>query len=240
LSSSESELEVDTAQSDRRFIILGAGTRIIGSVLDVVNGSIALGQQNNVEPNATIKGPAVLGQQNEIRAGAYLRGYTLIGNNGCFRGELKKVVMMDHVQFPHPSYVGDSICGYKSHFGNQVTTANISIFGGLRVDEKSIPSLKVVFDGRTFQLDRFKMGAIVGDFAQVGCSSVLAPASFLRPFTVTYPLVLLPGGVYGPFELIKNKPLRESHFGSLSVIERSPLLIPPDDVELSQLSAIYR
>ena len=44
----------------------------------------------------------------------------IVTGDGCtFRGEIKNAVMMDKANFPHPSYVGDSLCGYFTHFGNQ-------------------------------------------------------------------------------------------------------------------------
>lgn len=43
------------------------------------------------------------------------------------RCECKNVVIMDKAEFCHPGYVGDSICGYKSHFGNQATAANLPL-----------------------------------------------------------------------------------------------------------------
>ena len=60
-----------------------------------------------------------------------MRGSIVIGNGGVYRGEIKNAVMMDGANFPHPGYVGDSLCGYKTHFGNQAGTANLGLFYAL-------------------------------------------------------------------------------------------------------------
>ena len=40
--------------------------------------------------------------------------------------------MLEKANFPHPGYVGDSLCGYMSHFGNKATAANLGFFEGVR------------------------------------------------------------------------------------------------------------
>eukprot|EP00462_Mataza_sp_D1_P006372 CAMPEP_0175123854 /NCGR_PEP_ID=MMETSP0087-20121206/2468_1 /TAXON_ID=136419 /ORGANISM="Unknown Unknown, Strain D1" /LENGTH=306 /DNA_ID=CAMNT_0016405579 /DNA_START=56 /DNA_END=976 /DNA_ORIENTATION=- len=199
------------------YVYVSKGTRLIGCSLDLSNGSIYLGVNNSVEAFSGLIGPAIFGHNNSIRQGAYFRGQTVIGDNGVFRGELKNVVVMNGAQFPHPSYLGDSICGYKSHFGNQVTTANISIFDAVSAEPK--PSISVTVDGKKYDFRRRKMGAIIGDESQVGCNSVIDPGTFVGLRSVVYSLTRLNRGVYGPNELIKNKPLEKG------VLERGPLRV---------------
>ena len=107
-------------------------------------------------------------------------------------------------------YLGDSICGYKCHFGNQVTAANVNIFG-----TKEPLSLKT--GGTTIPLGRRKIGIVMGDYCQVGCNSVSDPATFLLPRTIVYSLSRINSGIYGPDEILKNKPMERG------VIERAPL-----------------
>ena len=66
-------------------------------------------------------------------------------------------------------------------------------------------------------LGRRKLGAVLGDECQLGCSSVTEPGALLASRTFVYPLTRLPKGAYGPNELVKNKPLEHG------VIERGPL-----------------
>ena len=197
-------------------LYVSKGTRIFGSDIYLDEGDIFIGQDNIIEPAVGIKGPTIIGKGNEIRQGAYFRGDVIIGDGGTFRGELKNVVMMDKANFPHPSYVGDSICGYFTHFGNQATAANLGIFEGLK-DKKKRKNLVFKIGDKTYDIGRPKMGVVMGDFSQVGCSSVADPGTFLGPYTIAYELTRLTKGFYGPSEVLKNKPMEHG------VIERVPM-----------------
>ena len=190
-------------------IRVSAGACVRGGDFDVSGGDIFIGPSARIW-DAWISGPAIIGDGTLIRPGALLRGDVILGRNDVIRGELKNVVVMDDAQFPHPSYLGDSICGYGSHFGNQATAANVNIFA--RRD-----TIKVMLDGVRVDLGRRKVGIIMGDYAQVGCNAVADPGTFLRPHTVVYALTRINSGVYGPREVLKNKPMEHG------VIERAPL-----------------
>ena len=196
-------------------IYVATGACVAGDIgLD--KGSIYVGEGTTIERGATVKGWAVIGKKNEIRTGAYFRGDTLIGDGGTFRGELKNVVMLDKANFPHPGYVGDSLCGYMSHFGNQATAANLGIFEGVRDPDKR-KSLRMRVDGKVYDLGGPKLGIIMGDFSQVGCNSVSDPGTFLAPYTIVYQLTRVNKGFYGPNVLLKNKPMEHG------IIEIVPL-----------------
>ena len=196
-------------------IYVAAGACVAGDIyLD--GGSIYVGEGTSIERGVAVKGPAAIGKKNEIRMGAYFRGDILIGDGGTFRGELKNVVMLDKATFPHPSYVGDSLCGYMSHFGNQATAANLGIFEGVR-DKDKRKNLRLKYKGKDYDLGGPKLGIILGDFSQVGCNSVADPGTFLAPYTIVYQLSRLNKGFYGPNVLIKNKPMEHG------VVEITPL-----------------
>jgi len=125
-------------------------------------------------------------------------------------------VFMDKANFPHHCYVGDSLCGYMSHCGNQVTAANEIIYAGLLPQNRKAP-ITVSINGKCYDTGLFKMGICMGDFCQVGCNSVSDPATFLKPYTVVYALSRINKGFYGPRELLKNKPMEKG------IIERAPL-----------------
>ena len=88
---------------------------------------------------------------------------------------------------------------------SRVRTANLPLL------KESSPAVEI--DDASYVLGRRKFGAVVGDFAQIGCGSVTEPGCLLAPHTVCYPLTRLARGCYGPRELIKNRP----------TIERVPL-----------------
>ena len=114
------------------------------------------------------------------------------------------------------SYVGDSLCGYMSHFGNQATAANLGIYEGVRDPDKR-QSIVVRVGDKAYDLGKPKMGVCLGDFSQVGCNSVADPGTFLAPYTIVYSLTRITKGFYGPNEVLKNKPMEHG------VVERAKL-----------------
>lgn len=197
-------------------LFLGAGVDVQGGTLDVREGSIWLGAGTIVEPGVTVKGPAIFGPGCVLRSGAYVRGNVVFGSHCVLRCESKNVVVMDQAELCHPGYIGDSILGFKAHFGCQALTANLGLHGA--------GSVKIQLDdGSVVDLGRRKFGAVLGDHCQLGCNSVTEPGVLMGPRTVVYPLTRLAKGVYGPDELIKNRP----------AIERVPLR-PPGPAKQAQ------
>ena len=141
-----------------------------------------------IYPNNFIAGPCVIGAGTEVRPGAFIRGNALVGEN-CVVGnstELKNVILFDNVQTPHYNYVGDSILGYTSHMGAGSITSNV----------KSDKTLVVIKNGEEkIETGRKKMGAILGDFVEVGCNSVLNPGTILGRRSSVYPTSCVRGTV---------------------------------------------
>jgi UDP-N-acetylglucosamine diphosphorylase / glucose-1-phosphate thymidylyltransferase / UDP-N-acetylgalactosamine diphosphorylase / glucosamine-1-phosphate N-acetyltransferase / galactosamine-1-phosphate N-acetyltransferase len=151
-----------------------------------VEGSVYLHPTVKLPAHATIIGPAWIGAKTEIRPGAFIRGNVIVGE-GCVLGnacEFKNCLLMDGVQVPHFSYVGDSILGNGAHLAAGVICSN------LRLDQRPI-----VVQGAdaNFQTDLRKLGAIVGDNAEVGCNAVLNPGTLLGPRALVMPLVAFSG-----------------------------------------------
>ena len=137
-------------------IYLEKGVQAVGAAFYVDSGDIYIGANTVIEPGAGIKGPCIIGPDCEIRQGAYLRGNVITGAKGIFRGEIKNAVIMDDAHFLHPSYVGDSLCGWKTHFGNQATTANLGIYyhvGGTG-------NIEVDIEGARYDLGVTKLGIV--------------------------------------------------------------------------------
>jgi len=190
-------------------VCVDRGAKLLGSVVYPGEGDIYIGADSLVEPGVGIKGPTIAMEGNEIRQGTYLRGNVILGSNSggaAYRGELKNVVMMNDANFPHPSYLGDSICGFGTHFGNQVTAANLGIFQGLRERAKRT-NVVIAVDGQQYDLGLVKMGVVMGDLSQVGCSSVIAPGTLIGPNCVAYGLCMVDRGLYDAGTLFKNKPM---------------------------------
>ncbi|MDP2984047.1 MAG: hypothetical protein Q8O92_12050 [Candidatus Latescibacter sp.] len=211
------------ADASKAFTLyIAKGASVEGANIFLDEGDIYIGPKTMVEPGTGLKGPLIIGEGNEIRFGAYFRGNVIVGKGGdgcAFRGELKNTVMMEGANFPHPSYLGDSICGYNTHFGNQVTAANLGIFQGLRERSKRTNVL-VTIDGKYYDLGIIKMGVILGDNSQIGCSSVLAPGTLIGPNCVAYALTCFDRGVYAAKTLFKNKAIEK---GIVEVSSVKPL-----------------
>ena len=143
-----------------------------------------------IAPTAFLGAPCIIGPETEVRHCAFIRGSALVGA-GCVVGnsvELKNVILFDGVQTPHYNYVGDSILGYKSHMGAGSITSNV----------KSDKTLVTVKNGdEKVETGRKKFGAVLGDFVEVGCNSVLNPGTVVGPRSNIYPLSCVRGAVPG-------------------------------------------
>ena len=141
-----------------------------------------------VAPTAYLGAPCIIGANTEVRHCAFVRGSALVGEN-CVVGnsvELKNVILFDNVQVPHYNYVGDSILGYKSHMGAGSLTSNV----------KSDKTLVVVKNGtEQTPTGLKKFGAMLGDFVEVGCNSVLNPGTVIGRHTNIYPTSCVRGVV---------------------------------------------
>ena len=141
-----------------------------------------------VAPTAYLGAPCIIGARTEVRHCAFIRGSALVGED-CVVGnsvELKNVILFDKVQVPHFNYVGDSILGYKSHLGAGSVTSNF----------KSDASLVTIRNGdETIVTGLQKIGALMGDFVEVGCNSVLNPGTVVGRNTTIYPTSCVRGVV---------------------------------------------
>lgn len=141
-----------------------------------------------VAPTAYLGTPCIIGEGSEVRHGAFVRGTALVGKN-CVVGnsvELKNVILFDNVQTPHYNYVGDSILGYRSHMGAGSVTSNVK-------SDKSLVTVRS--EGEAVETGLKKMGAMLGDFVEVGCNSVLNPGTVIGRGSNIYPLSSVRGTV---------------------------------------------
>ena len=141
----------------------------------------------NVYESAYINGPCIIGPNSEVRHCAFIRGSALVGEN-CVVGnscELKNVILFDNVQVPHYNYVGDSILGYKAHMGAGSITSNVR-------GDKNLVKIHAEEDIET---GLKKMGAILGDYAEIGCNAVLNPGCIIGRNAMVYPTSCVRGVV---------------------------------------------
>ena len=152
-----------------------------------------------ISPSVSISGPAIISEGAELRQCAFLRGAVLIGRE-CVVGnstEIKNALLFDGVQVPHFNYIGDSIIGYRSHFGAGALTSNVKGDRG---------EVKIHTKGKDIPTGRKKLGAIVSDGVEIGCHTVLNPGTVIGRDTSVYPLTSV-RGVLPPSHIYKGEGL---------------------------------
>lgn len=137
-----------------------------------------------VDAGAYLGAPCIVDAGAEIRRGAYIRGNAVIGKGAVVgnSSEVKNSILFDGVQIPHFNYAGDSILGYRAHLGAGAILSNVKADKSCVRTGKTVTPLK-------------KLGAIVGDGAEIGCNAVIAPGAVIGRGAVVYPLSFVRGEV---------------------------------------------
>lgn len=169
-------------------MIIALGEALPADEYDQVHPQVWVHKTATVAPTAFLGAPCIIGAKTEVRHCAFVRGSALVGE-GCVVGnsvELKNVILFDSVQVPHYNYVGDSILGYKSHMGAGSITSNV----------KQDKSLVVVHSAEgDIPTGVKKFGAMLGDYVEIGCNSVLNPGTVVGRNSNVYPLSSVRGVV---------------------------------------------
>ncbi len=146
--------------------------------------NIWIAKSATVAESACLNGPLIIDEEAEIRHCAFVRGSAIIGKGSVVGNstEIKNDIIFDTVQVPHYNYVGDSILGYKSHMGAGSITSNVK-------SDKSLVVIKDAYDTKEeLPTNRKKVGAMLGDYVEVGCNSVLNPGTVIGRGCQIYPL----------------------------------------------------
>ena len=169
-------------------LILNIGSTLPADEYDEIAEQVWAARDCQIAPSASLKGPLIIGHETEIRHCAFIRGNALIGSNVVVGNstELKNVILFNRVQVPHYNYVGDSILGFKAHMGAGSITSNVK-------GDRSLVSLKLGDERIPTGLKKF--GALLGDYVEIGCNSVLNPGSIIGRNSMVYPLAMVRGFV---------------------------------------------
>ena len=169
-------------------LIVSLGEKLNPDEYREVSPQVWVHRTAKVAPTAFLGAPCIIGAETEVRHCAFIRGAALVGEH-CVVGnsvELKNVILFDNVQTPHYNYVGDSILGYKSHMGAGSITSNV------KQDQR--PVVVHTPEGN-METGLKKFGAMLGDFVEVGCNSVLNPGTVIGRHSNIYPLSSVRGVV---------------------------------------------
>ena len=160
--------------------ILSLGATLPADKYDQIGEDIWVAKSATVAPTACLNGPLIIDEEAEIRHCAFVRGNAIVGKGAVVGNstELKNVILFNKVQVPHYNYVGDSILGYRSHMGAGSITSNV----------KSDKTLVVVKNGEEqIPTGLKKFGAMLADYVEVGCNSVLNPGTVIGRNSNVYP-----------------------------------------------------
>ena len=169
-------------------IILELSKSLPASEYREISDGVFVSLSAKIAPSAHICGPCIIGEGTEVRHCAYIRGSALIGSGAVIGNstELKNCIISDGAALPHYNYVGDSVIGYRAHFGAGALTSNV------KSDKTNI----VIRAGNEVHLTGLrKFGAVVGNFCELGCGVVLNPGTVLGERVSVYPLVSVRGVV---------------------------------------------
>ncbi|MBQ3105269.1 MAG: UDP-N-acetylglucosamine pyrophosphorylase [Lachnospiraceae bacterium] len=166
--------------------ILRLGASLPSDRYEQAEEGIWIARSAKVAGSACINGPAIIDEEAEIRHCAFIRGSAVVGKGAVVGNstELKNVVLFNGVQVPHYNYVGDSILGYKAHMGAGSITSNVK-------SDKT----PVVVKGEGFRIETGmkKFGAMLGDFVEIGCNTVLNPGTVVGRSSIVYPTSMVRG-----------------------------------------------
>ena len=159
--------------------------------------NIWVAKSARIAPTACLNGPLIIDEDAEVRHCAFIRGSAIVGKGAVVGNstELKNVILFNKVQVPHYNYVGDSILGFRAHMGAGSITSNVK-------SDKTLVTVKA--KDRVFETGLKKMGAMLGDYVEVGCNSVLNPGTVIGRNSNIYPTSMV-RGVVPPDSIYKTK-----------------------------------
>lgn len=177
--------------------IIELGNSLPEELFEKRGENIWVAKSARIAPTACLNGPLIVDEEAEIRHCAYIRGSVIVGKGAVVGNstELKNVVLFNKVQVPHYNYVGDSILGYRAHMGAGSITSNVK-------SDKTLVTVKA--GGEQLPTGLKKMGAMLGDFVEVGCNSVLNPGVIVGRNSNIYPTSCVRGFVPADSILKKN------------------------------------
>lgn len=177
--------------------ILNLGPKLTKDEFEEIKENVWVSKEAVIADSAFIAGPTIICKGTEIRHCAFIRGSVIVGEN-CVVGnstELKNAILFNNVQVPHFNYIGDSILGFKAHFGAGSIVSNVK-------SDKS--NVSVLINGNKTDTGLRKFGAIVADHVEIGCNAVLNPGTIIGRNSNVYPTSMV-RGIIGENMIFKSQ-----------------------------------
>ena len=159
--------------------ILKIGPSLPKDEFDNPKEGVWIAKDATVFDSAYIGAPCIIDHGAIVRHCAFIRESAIVGKGATVGNsvELKNVILFDDVETPHYNYVGDSVLGWHAHMGAGSITSNV------KADRKNV----VVHGDSEIETGRRKFGAILGDYAEIGCNAVLNPGTIVGSHSNIYP-----------------------------------------------------
>lgn len=144
-----------------------------------IGSQVYIGKGSRIAAGVVIQGPAWIGENCDIRPGAFIRENVIIGSESVIgnSSELKNSLLLHKGQLPHFNYAGDSVLGSGAHLGAGVILSNFKL---------TADTISVRIGDQKISTGLRKLGAIIGDRAEIGCHAVLNPGSMIGPRSMIY------------------------------------------------------
>ncbi|MBR5969104.1 MAG: UDP-N-acetylglucosamine pyrophosphorylase [Lachnospiraceae bacterium] len=182
--------------------IAALGPALDPAIFEQKGEHVWIAKSAEVAPTAFLGDYVIIDEGAKIRHCAFIRECAIVGKGATVGNstELKNVILFNQVEAPHYNYVGDSVLDFHAHMGAGSITSNV------KADRKNIV---VKNDAAAFGMpERIvtglrKFGAILGDYAEIGCNAVLNPGSVIGSHSNVYPTVSV-RGVVPPEHIVKD------------------------------------
>ena len=187
---------------DIKSFILALGPKLSKEEFYNPKEGVWIAKDATVFESAYIGAPCIIDHGAVLRHCAFIRESAIVGKNATVGNsvELKNVILFDDVETPHYNYVGDSVLGWHAHMGAGSITSNV------KADKKNV----VVHGCLDIDTGLRKFGAILGDYAEIGCNAVLNPGTIIGAYSNVYPTssvrgVVPPHCIYKEEKIIVEK-----------------------------------
>ena len=173
--------------------MLGEYIRRVGKGLDKElyeewGREIWVAKSASVSCSAILKAPLIIEEDSLIGCNAYLGGAVIIGRRAVVgnSSEVRRSVLFEGARASSRNYISDSVIGYNASLGAGAIISNI------RADRGEV--VCALF-GDAVGSGRKRFGALVGDGAEIGCSSILTAGSVIEAGARVNPLTRVRGNV---------------------------------------------